>query len=82
VPGTYSFSINVADSRSQSISVPFSQTVTASGITIGVPPRVSSYPSTSRLRRLTRCRSRALLPLYSLRQWAPPIRRSSSPAAD
>jgi hypothetical protein len=35
VPGTYSFSINVADSRSQSISVPFSQTVTASGITIG-----------------------------------------------
>jgi IPT/TIG domain len=35
VPGSYNFTINIADTRSQTSSVPFTQTVTAAGITIG-----------------------------------------------
>jgi hypothetical protein len=35
VPGVYNFTINIADTRSQISSVPFSQTVTVAGVTIG-----------------------------------------------
>jgi hypothetical protein len=35
VPGAYNFTINIADSRTQTASVPFSQTITVAGVTIG-----------------------------------------------
>jgi hypothetical protein len=35
VPGAYNFTINITDSRSQATSVPFTQTVTVAGVTIG-----------------------------------------------
>jgi IPT/TIG domain len=35
IPGSYNFTINIADSRNQTASVPFSQTVTAANVTIG-----------------------------------------------
>jgi hypothetical protein len=35
VPGSYNFTINISDSRSQTASVPFAQTITVSGLSIG-----------------------------------------------
>ena len=35
VPGAYNFTINISDTRQLTASVPFSQTITATGITIG-----------------------------------------------
>jgi hypothetical protein len=35
VPGSYNFTINISDSRSQNSGVPFTQTITAAGVTIG-----------------------------------------------
>ena len=34
VPGSYNFTINISDSRTQAASVPFSQTITTTGVTI------------------------------------------------
>jgi hypothetical protein len=42
VPGSFNFQINVSDSRAQTYSAPFSQIVTASGLTIGGLPTTAN----------------------------------------
>jgi hypothetical protein len=42
VPGSFNFQLNLSDSRSQTYSAPFSQIITATGVTIGGLPTTST----------------------------------------